>query len=298
MKTIVALATAPMNGAIHIIRISGPDTFNIINQVATTHIQKRGYHIQRTKIVDKNKTLDDVLINTFVAPKSFTGEDLVEINCHGGYYLANKIIELLIQHGCVVALAGEFTQRAFMNNKLTLFEAESINNLINANSEKAIAIANHGLSKKVVQQLETFRHSLFELIGQVETNIDYPEFDDVPNVTVKQFKQRIEKFINWSQKIVNESSSLIPILEGINVVIVGKPNVGKSSLFNALLNENRAIVSKLPGTTRDVVNARINLNGVTINLLDTAGLRKTHRTVEKMGIDKSYESIQKADLIL
>jgi tRNA modification GTPase len=298
MKNIVALATPPMNGAIHIIRMSGPDVFDIINKITTRQIVKKGYIVQRTQLTDNNQVIDDVLVNTFVNPKSFTGEDLVEINCHGGYYLANKIIQLLIKYGCVLALPGEFTQRAYMNNKLTIHEAESINNLINATSTQAIILANNGLNPNVVHKLQALRETLFQLIGQVEVNIDYPEFDDIPDISISQFKKRIELLIKAGEQIIKNSLKVIPILEGINVAIVGKPNVGKSSLFNALLNEERAIVSHIPGTTRDMINARINVNGITINLLDTAGLRETNNIIEKKGLVKSYESLQKADLIL
>jgi tRNA modification GTPase len=298
LKTIVALATPPMNAAIHIIRISGFNVFSIVNKITKPKIVKKGYVIQHVKLIDGNKVIDDVLVNTFIAPKSFTGEDLVEINCHGGYYLANKIIQLLVKYGCALALPGEFTQRAYMNNKLTLHEAESINNLINATNTKAIMLANNGLSKQSVDQLKTYREQLFKLIGQVEVNIDYPEFDDVPTVSVKHFKQMIDSLIKNGNQIVNDSSKVISILEGINVAIVGKPNVGKSSLFNAILNEQRAIVSNIPGTTRDLIDARVNLGGVTINLLDTAGMRNTKNLIEKKGLVKSYESLDKADLIL
>jgi tRNA modification GTPase len=298
MKTIVALATPPMNAAIHIIRISGSNAFNIVNKLVSNKISKKGYCIHHTKIMDNNQIIDDVLINTFVAPKSFTGEDLIEVNCHGGYYLANKIIQLLIKFGCILALPGEFTQRAYMNNKLTFHEAESINNLINATSSQAIALANSGLNKQAINELKDYKEQLFQLVGQVEVNIDYPEFDDIPTITIKQFKTKIDQLIKISESIVKNSLKVIPILEGINVAIVGRPNVGKSSLFNALLQQQRAIVSNIPGTTRDMIDAKINIGGITINLIDTAGLRTTKNLIEKKGLTKSYESIDKANLIL
>lgn len=298
MKTIVALSTPPMNGAIHIIRISGSKAFYIINKVTNKKIVKKGFCIQKAKILDKWEVIDYVLINTFVSPKSYTGEDLIEINCHGGYYLANKIIQLLIRHGCTLALAGEFTQRAYMNNKLSIHEAESINNLINATSEKAITLANIGLNVNTLNKLKQFRENLFQLIGQVEVNIDYPEFDDVPNITVKQFQRKIDMFTKIAEKMIENSTKAISIFEGIKVVIIGRPNVGKSSLFNALLNQPRAIVSNIPGTTRDMIDAHINLNGTMINLIDTAGMHFSKNEIEKMGIKKTIESLQKANLIL
>jgi tRNA modification GTPase len=298
MKTIVALSTPPMNGAIHIIRMSGSHVFDIIQKITNTKILKKGYVIQRTNIIDDAHVIDNVLINTFVAPKSFTGEDLIEINCHGGYYLANQIIQLLIKHGCTLAMPGEFTQRAYMNNKLTIHEAESINNLINATNEKAIDLANHGLDSRVIKALKRFREDLFKLVGQVEVNIDYPEYDDVPNVSNQQFKKKINELITFAQRIVKNSSKIIPIFEGVNVAIVGKPNTGKSSLFNALLNEQRAIVSHIPGTTRDMIDARINIRGVTINLLDTAGLHATKNIIEKIGVRKTQDFLAKAKFVL
>jgi tRNA modification GTPase len=298
MKTIVALSTPPLNAAVHIIRISGTEAFNIINQITTTKILKIGYKIQKTKIIDNQQIIDNVLINTFVTPQSYTGEDLVEINCHGGYFLANKIIELLIKHGCVLALPGEFTQRAFMNNKLTLIEAESINNLINTTSTQGILLANNGLHPQVIMKMHEFKNTLFNLLGQIEINIDYPEYDDVPNISNTEFKKQIKSLINTSQKIINDSMMALPIFEGINVTIIGQPNVGKSSLFNAILKESRAIVSSIPGTTRDVVSAKVNIGGVTINLQDTAGLRISKNTIEKLGILKTHESLSKSALII
>jgi tRNA modification GTPase len=297
-KTIVALATPPMNGAIHIIRISGDNAFNLVNRICSNKITRKGYEIQKTNILDNNKIIDHVLINKFVAPKSFTGEDLVEINCHGGYYLASKIIELLIKYGCVLALPGEFTQRAYMNGKLLLHEAEAINNLINATSDRGIELANNGLNDGAINKLKKFRSDLFQLIAQVEINIDYPEFDDAPNMSIKKMNETIHSLINFATKVINDSTKIIPIIEGINIVIIGKPNVGKSSILNSIISKNRVIVSDTPGTTRDIITIPINLKGVTVNFLDTAGLRKTKNKIEQIGVNKTHEMMQKANLIL
>jgi tRNA modification GTPase len=298
MKTIIALATPPMNGAIHIIRISGPDTFRIVKTISKEKIIKTGYTMQKISIIDQKQIIDQVIINKYVAPHSFTGEDSIEINCHGGYYLANCIIKLLIAHGCTLAKPGEFSQRAFMNNKLSLIEAEAINNLINATNESAIKIANQGFNKELFERINSFRKQLFLLIGQVEVNIDYPEFDDVPKITPIKFKQILNKLIKEMNQILIDSKRIMPYVEGIKVAIIGKPNVGKSSLLNAILNRPRVIVTDIPGTTTDVISERINIDGITINFMDTAGLHASNKKIESMGIDKTHEVIQQADLIL
>jgi tRNA modification GTPase len=299
MKTIVALATPPMNGAIHIIRISGNDAFNIINNISKQKISKRGYEMQKVNIVDKNKQIiDHVIINKFVSPHSFTGEDSIEINCHGGYYLAQQIINLLISYGCIMAKPGEFSQRAFMNNKLSLIEAQAINNLINATNNTAIKLANQGFNNELLKQLQLFREQLFLLIGQVEVNIDYPEFDDVPEISHKRFQQILKSLITKMTKIVTDSKKIIPYIEGINVAIIGKPNVGKSSLLNAILNQPRAIVTDIPGTTTDIISERANINGITFNFMDTAGIRITNKEIESLGVGKTQEIVGHANLLL
>ncbi|GHU47458.1 hypothetical protein FACS1894218_1890 [Bacilli bacterium] len=298
MKTIVALSTPPINGAIHIIRVSGSSAFTIINKISSPKILKKGYIIQKIKILNKNKVVDNVLVNTFVAPKTFTGEDLIEINCHGGIHLANMIINLLITHGCSLARPGEFSERAFLNHKITVHQAEAINNLINASSDRAVDLANNGLSKEIVDSLKNIQDQIFTLLGQVEVNIDYPEFDDVPQISHKRFIATLNNLILKIQKIVDYSKKMIPIRNGVNVAIVGKPNVGKSSLLNALLNQQRVIVSNVPGTTRDIVNDRININGVTINFLDTPGLHHTKNKIESIAINQARQAIKNANLIL
>ncbi|MDR0826222.1 MAG: tRNA uridine-5-carboxymethylaminomethyl(34) synthesis GTPase MnmE [Mycoplasmataceae bacterium] len=298
MKTIVALSTPPINGAIHIIRVSGSNAFSIVNKVCFPKLIKKGYIVQKTKILNKGKKIDDVLVSTFVAPKTFTGEDVIEINCHGGIHLANMIINLLIANGCVLAKPGEFSERAFLNHKLTIHQAEAINNLIKATSDKAVDFANNGLTKEVIEALNNIKDQIFTLLGQVEVNIDYPEFDDVPQISHQKFLSILNKLIVNISSTVDRSKKLIPIKDGINVAIIGKPNVGKSSLLNALLNQSRVIVSNVPGTTRDIVNDRININGVTINFLDTPGLHHTKDKIESMGIIKVNRVIQDANLIL
>jgi tRNA modification GTPase len=299
MSTIVALSTAPINSAIHIIRLSGDRAYSIINKASNKKITKEGFKIQLVNIVDNKKRIDEVLVMKFVAPKSFTGEDLIEINCHGGIYLANKIIELLIKHGATLANRGEFSQRAFLNKKITLLQAQAIDNIIRSSSDKGISIANNGLNPKNNEIIAQFSETLFTLIGQVEVNIDYPEYDDVPNIDKKTFINKLTGMKTEIKKIIDISSQVLKFVNGINVAIVGKPNVGKSSLLNAFLNENKAIVSNVPGTTRDIVESKVNIDGVTINFIDTAGIHnKTNNKIEKIGISKSFESIESADLVL
>ncbi|MDR2568308.1 MAG: tRNA uridine-5-carboxymethylaminomethyl(34) synthesis GTPase MnmE [Mycoplasmataceae bacterium] len=298
-NTIVALATAPLNCAIHIIRVSGPKAYIITNKICLNKIKKNGYTIERNKIVENKQILDDVLLMKFVSPKSFTGEDLIEINCHGGLYLAKKIISLLIKNGCVYATPGEFSKRAFLNRKISIVQAESINNLINSESDMGIKIANNGLNPKATEQLKVFVEELFMMIGQVEVNIDYPEYDDYPVLDEPTLVKKLENILTKLKNISNESKKLIKFISGINVAIVGKPNVGKSSLLNAFLDEEKAIVSNVSGTTRDAIEAKASINGLTINFIDTAGIRnKTRNKIEKLGINKSLQMLEKSDLVL
>jgi tRNA modification GTPase len=234
----------------------------------------------------------------FIAPKSYTGEDLIEINCHGGIYLANKIIDILVACGCQLAEPGEFTRRAFMNNKLTINEADAINNIINASNDKAIDLANNTFNKQVIKALNKFKEELFKLIGQVEVNIDYPEFDDIPNINKKTFLKKIDDLIKEAELIVKNSRIIKPIKDGVNVALIGRPNVGKSSLMNALLDEQRVIVSSVPGTTRDVVSSKVNINGLTFNVMDTAGIRKTTDQLENISIDMTNNAINNAQIII
>ncbi len=298
METIVALATSPMNCAIHIIRVSGFDTYYILNAIIDKPIVKKGYQISRRTIIDGHQIIDDVLISKFVNPKSYTGEDLVEINCHGGLVVANQIIKLLIKHGAVLAMPGEFSKRSFLNNKIDLNQVESIDNLIHAKNELATKGAITGVMGSVSHDLEELHNQLFNIIAAIEINIDYPEYDDVPTMDITKIKLAIQWLINKTTKMVEQSKIFQPINNGIKLAIVGKPNVGKSSLLNALIKQDKAIVSNIAGTTRDVVEASININNITLQILDTAGLRESKDKIEKMGISKTKEIIRNADLVL
>ena len=296
--TIVAIATPLMKCAIHVIRISGLDCYEIVNKVTSKKIKKNGYTIQHVNIYDHDKVVDDVLVLKYVAPKSYTGEDMVEITCHGSPFIASKIVELLVINGAKVAGPGEFTKRAFLNNKLNLLQAEGINNLINSNSNASLKIAHKSIDKKTSEKISGIVSSLFLIIGQVEVNIDYPEYDDVPQISNNEIKARLTKIIKSLNNIVDDSNKVIPYVNGINVAIVGKPNVGKSSLLNAILNENKAIVSSIPGTTRDIIQYSVIIGDIAYNFIDTAGIHTPTDQIEKAGIKLSKNTIKNAQLIL
>jgi tRNA modification GTPase len=299
METIVALATPPMNCAIHIIRLSGKDVFDIINKITKSEVKKIGNIIQYNYIIDENKKIiDEVLLNTFVEPKSFTGENSVEINCHGGVLVANKIIKLLVINGARHANRGEFSQRAMINKKINYSQVEAINNLIHSKNEISANIAINEVLGEYSKDIKKIRDGIFQLIGSIEVNIDYPEYDDVDVIDSNLLVAELTKINLIISQILKKSKIFMPIYNGINIAIIGKPNVGKSSLLNLLFGKEKAIVSNIPGTTRDIVEASINIDSITCNFLDTAGLRVTDDLIEFMGIEKSKDAIEKAEIII
>ncbi|MDR0752910.1 MAG: tRNA uridine-5-carboxymethylaminomethyl(34) synthesis GTPase MnmE [Mycoplasmataceae bacterium] len=302
-ETIVALATGMINCAIHIIRVSGEKTYEILNKVCKKQIKKKGYTFELNDIVEKNNSkvtkIDNVILVKYIAPHSFTGEDLIEINCHGGIFLANKIINLLIKNGCKLAKPGQFSKQAFLNKKINLNQANAINNLIKANNDFSLSLANNGLSLQTVKKLENIEEDFFKILGQVEINIDYPEYDDIPNLSNIQIIKLLKEIKDKLIQIDNISSIGLKYSNGINVCILGKPNVGKSSLLNALTSEEKAIVSNICGTTRDIIETKINIDGITLNIFDTAGIRRKNiNKIEKIGIEKTLDLIKKVDVIL
>ncbi len=297
-KTICALATARMNCAIHIIRISGVNAFDIVNKIVNKPIEHKGYVIFHRAIIDNNKVIDDVLINTFVAPKSYTGEDVIEINCHGGVVVADYILKLLMKYGAELAERGEFSKRALINKKIDISQVEAINNLVNSQNEFSIFGSTNALVGKLSEKLTDLQKELFLLIGQIEVNIDYPEFDDVPIVTNNEALERTDKLIIKIDNLLVNSKRFIPLHEGIQTIIIGEPNAGKSSLLNVLTNSDKAIVSEIEGTTRDIIESSINIDGITLKLFDTAGIRETSNKLEQIGIKKAIELSQKVNLIL
>ncbi|APE75779.1 tRNA uridine-5-carboxymethylaminomethyl(34) synthesis GTPase MnmE [Spiroplasma citri] len=296
--TIIAPATAMVKQAIAIIRMSGVDSYKIINKVFSKKVIQEGKQIYYGYLRDGKEIIDQVILFCFQKPNSFTGEDIIEINCHGGVLVTNNIIKLLLKNGARLANKGEFSQRAFLNGKLNLIQTDAINNLVNATNDTSAKIALNNLQNKNTYLISTYRDELLDIIANIEVNIDYPEYDGVGDLTTQELNQRLlilEQKINDLVKISKVGKM---IDDGINVLILGKPNVGKSSLLNALMNENKAIVSELPGTTRDIVEGKINLGPLTLNIIDTAGLRETVDKIEQIGIEKARQQVINADLIL
>ena len=297
--TIVAISTALGVGAISIIRVSGNDALNIVNKIYDKDITAyEANTINYGHIIDKGKVIDEVLVSVFKAPKTYTKEDIVEINSHGGIAVTNKIVELLLENGCRQAEPGEFTKRAFLNGRIDLLEAESVMDLIDAKTETARKMAINGVDGKLSKKINDIRDLGLDLISNIEVNIDYPEYEDIEVMTIEKVRDFSEKLNKSIDELLKDSENGKLIKEGINTVIIGRPNVGKSSILNCLLNEDKAIVTDIPGTTRDVVEGAIRLNGILINFLDTAGIRETDNKVEKIGVDKSLSLIDQADLVL
>lgn len=298
--TIVALATGSTVQAIAIIRISGSDTYQIINKIINKPVKfENCKRILVRNIIDiNNNTIDEVVLICYKNPTSFTGEDVIEINCHGSILIINKILQLLISNGARMAMPGEFTRRAFLNDKLDLLQAQAVNELINATNNTSHQIAIQKLSKKSSILVKNLDEELLSIIAQIMVNIDNPEYDGVEQLTTEQLLPRTNKFLQSIDKIIKDSENAQLIEQGIKTVIIGKPNVGKSTLLNALLNEDKAITSNIAGTTRDIVEGKINLENLTLNLIDTAGIRNSDDLIENLGIEKSKQYLKSAQLIL
>lgn len=298
--TIVAISTSLGVGAISIIRLSGEDSINIVNKIfkgkdlttVPTHTIHYGY------IVDNNEIIDEVLVSIMRTPKTYTKENIVEINCHGGISTTNKVLELVLSNGARLAEPGEFTKRAFLNGRIDLVEADGIMNLISSKTETSRKMSINELSGKVSSLITGIRDDLIQIISNIEVNIDYPEYEDIEVLSNEKILPSINKIKDTLIKTIKESENGRIINEGINVGIIGRPNVGKSSLLNCLLEEQKAIVTDIEGTTRDIVEGQIKLNGVLLNIIDTAGIRETDNIVEQIGVEKSYEIIDKSDLII
>ena len=298
--TIVAISTALGVGAISIIRVSGSESISIVNNIFKgKNLEKVDSHtINYGKIVDGNQEIDEVLVSIMKAPRTFTTEDVVEINCHGGIITTQKVLELLIRKGCRLAQPGEFTKRAFLNGRIDLTEAEDIMDLIDAKTENQRKMTMNKVNGRVSGMIADLRNSLAQIISNIEVNIDYPEYDDIEEITTEMIQDRVGNIENAINKILKESESGKILKEGIKTSIIGKPNVGKSSLLNLLLEEDKAIVTDIEGTTRDIVEGTLNLDGIILNIIDTAGIRKTDNIVEQIGVNKSIDLIDKSDLIL
>lgn len=298
--TIAAISTTTGAGAISIIRVSGDRSIEIVNKIfKEKDLTKVPSHtIHYGHIEYKGKIEDEVLVSIMKSPKTFTTEDVVEINCHGSIVVTKKILEILLTIGCRMAEPGEFTKRAFLNGRIDLIEAEGVMDLINSKSESEKKLALSQIEGKVSNLIKDLRQKILEVLAQIEVKIDYPEYEDIEEVTYNDLKDNINIVENEIKRIIKESESGKIIKEGIKTAIVGRPNVGKSSLLNNLLQEEKAIVTDIAGTTRDIVEGTIIINGVKLDLIDTAGIRKTDDIVESIGVNKSLETINKADLIL
>lgn len=300
--TIVGISTAQSQGAISIIRLSGDDSIEIVNKIfkGKNLTKVLSHTINYGHIIDPNtnQMIDEVLVSVFLSPKTYTTENVVEINCHGGLFVTNQIYELLLTKGARAAEPGEFTKRAFLSGRIDLTKAEAVMDVIDAENKAALKIATCALDGKISGFVNKKREELLNIIATISVNIDYPEYDDVEQLTNNDILPKLLNVRNDLNKALNDAMSAKLIKNGINTAIVGRPNVGKSSLLNALIKENKAIVTNIPGTTRDVVEANIQLKNVTLNLIDTAGIRETEDIVEKIGVEKSIDAISKADLIL
>ena len=286
--TIVAISTSVGEGAISIIRLSGHDALNIASKVFTKDLTKVDSHtIHYGFITSNNEKIDEVLVSVMKAPKTFTREDIVEINCHGGIATTNKVLEVLLENGARLAEPGEFTKRAFLNGRIDLLEAEATMDLISSKAESARKISINTLTGETSNLIKNLRSELVKIISNIEVNIDYPEYEDIEVLTNESILPDIKK---------SEDSKVIK--EGIRVGIIGRPNVGKSSLLNSLLEEEKAIVTDVPGTTRDTVEGSLIVSGIPLNIIDTAGIRKTEDTVEKIGVEKSLKIIDTSDLLI
>lgn len=298
MNNIASLATPPINGAIHIIRMTGPDIFTIINKISSKKIERKGYLIKKTNLIQGNKIIDQVLLMLYVSPNSYTGEDLIEINSHGNILIANQILKLLLDNGCKIAKRGEFTKIAFLNNKIDISQAISINEISTTSSMIAKEIAMNNLLGRAKNIFKDWRENIFNIIGNLEVSIDYPEYDDIQKISIEEIIKICHEINITCKKIIQNYLDYKFIFNGIDIAIIGKPNVGKSTLLNKLLSSERAIVSDISGTTRDYIKESIINNGIKYNLIDTAGIRKTQNKIEKIGISKTEEIIQQASIVI
>lgn len=299
--TIVAISTASGVGAISIIRLSGPTALEIASSIFKGKDLKKvaSHTINHGYIVDKNGTIiDEVLVSVMLAPKTYTTEDIVEINTHGGIASTNKVLELCLVNGARLAEPGEFTKRAFLNGRIDLTEAEAIEDVINSSTDKSLRLSMNQLTGSLKNLITEIRKDIMSLIANIEVNIDYPEYEDAEDITLQKLKEKLLPIKNKLEELLKNSNDAKIIKNGINICMIGRPNVGKSSLLNAFLEEDKAIVTDIAGTTRDIVEGETIINGIKINFLDTAGIRETANVVEKIGVDKSKKIINTADLII
>ncbi len=298
---IAAISTALAQGAISIVRLSGEDAIEIANKILKKDISEQAANtIVYTHVFnpDNNQLVDEVLVSVFKAPHSYSGEDMVEINTHGGIFVTKEVLRLLLTNGARLARNGEFSERAYLHSRISLSQAEAVNDMIKANDLNNARLAINALSGSVSRLIEPLEHDLLDIIANIEVNIDYPEYDDFEMLTQTKLIPLCNKWQAQIDEILAKAQSGKVLREGITTAIVGKPNVGKSSLLNALLEEDRAIVSDIEGTTRDTVEGSVRLNNITLNLIDTAGIRHSDDKIEKIGIERSRKAILEAQLVI
>ena len=297
--TITAISTTLGLGAISIIRVSGKEAIEKVNNITNINLKEKQTHtVSYGYIIENKNIIDEVLITVMKAPKTFTTEDTVEINCHGGVATTKKVLEMILDQGIRLAEPGEFTKRAFLNGRIDLTKSQAVNDLINAKTEKARQIVINNLTGTTTNKIKKLREKLVQIISNIEVNIDYPEYQDIEEMTNQKIKQEINNIEKELNQIIENSQNSKLITNGINIAIVGRPNVGKSSILNKLIEQDKAIVTNIPGTTRDIVEATFQLEGIELNLIDTAGIRETTDLVEQIGVKKSKQAIEKADLVL
>ena len=303
MSTIASISTAPGIGGIGIIRMSGEKSFEILNKIFVPKNKEKienvkGYTIKYGHIVENSKIVDEVLVSYFKAPKSYTSENMCEINSHGGNVIVKKILEMCLKNGAILAEPGEFTKRAFLNGRIDLAQAESVIDVINAKSEKEAKAGIKQLEGELSKKINRIKEQILDIMVNIEVSIDYPEYDDIEEVQNEQVLNMLEDVENKLTKLANSFENGKILKEGIRTAIIGKPNAGKSSLLNAILKEERAIVTEYEGTTRDTIEEFININGIPLKLIDTAGIREATDEVEKIGINKAKQIAEEADLII
>lgn len=300
--TIAAISTPIGEGAISIVRLSGKEALTIANRIFKgKNLHEVDSHtIHYGKVIEPKSdvVIDEVMVSVMRAPKTFTREDVVEINTHGGIVAVNRVLEIVLENGARLAEPGEFTKRAFLNGRIDLSQAEAVMDLIRAKTDKAMGVALRQMDGRLSQLIQSFRQELLETIAHVEVNIDYPEYDDVEEMTHALMREKTNKVSEQIEQLLQVAKQGKILREGLSTAIIGRPNVGKSSLMNTLVQENKAIVTDIPGTTRDIIEEYVNVRGVPLRLVDTAGIRETENIVEKIGVERSHQVLKQSDLVL
>ena len=297
--TIAAISTSLGIGAISIVRMSGTDAIKIANKIFSKDLENvKSHTINYGFIKENGEVIDEVLISVMKAPHTYTTENIIEINCHGGITTTNKVLETLLKNGARLAEPGEFTKRAFLNGRIDLTKSEAVMDLLESKTETARKLAINSLQGTTAKLVDNFRNKIKQLISSIEVNIDYPEYYDIEVITLDKIKEETTKMKKELENIIKESENSKIIKNGIDTLIIGRPNVGKSSILNKFLDEDKAIVTDIAGTTRDIVEGQVMLDNIVLNIIDTAGIRETEDKVEKIGVEKSLSLIDQADLII